>query len=105
MPKRRAIVSTSNAAAGSRAGWNGPIVDLGELPSSTSSAISLLAIRCASALDHAASSVSVVACGLAAVRRAWRAGLVNHRYRFTTASAFGPLAVLLAVAATLKVAA
>ncbi len=49
--------------------------------------------------------VMLAACGLAAVRRAWRAGLVNHRYRFTTASALGPLAVLLVVAATLKFAA
>ena len=49
--------------------------------------------------------VMLAVCGVAAVRRAWRAGLVNHRYRFTTASAFGPLAVLLVVAATLKIAA
>lgn len=47
--------------------------------------------------------VLIAVCGVAAVRRAWRAGLVNHRYRFTAASAFGPLAVVLMVAATLKI--
>jgi hypothetical protein len=48
--------------------------------------------------------VWLVACALAATLRVRRALLTNHRYRFTTASALGAVAFVLAVGAMLKLA-
>ena len=47
----------------------------------------------------------LAACLLAAVRRSWRAVFANGQYRFTTAGVAGPLALLLAFGALLKIAA
>jgi hypothetical protein len=49
--------------------------------------------------------VLLAACLLAAVRRGWRAVFANGQYRFTTAGIAGPLALLLAFGALLKIAA
>jgi fucose permease len=49
--------------------------------------------------------VLLAMCGVAGARRAWRAAVVNQRYHFTTAWATRPLALLLAVAAVMRLAA
>ncbi len=49
--------------------------------------------------------VLLAACLLAAVRRGWRAVFANGQYRFTTVGVAGPLALLLAFGALLKIAA
>lgn len=48
--------------------------------------------------------VLLAACLMAGVRGGWRAVFANRQYRFTTAGVAGPLALLLAFGALLKIA-